>query len=118
MDNLTLHYSGNQLLNVEDTGTTPSLSMSMDFKNEMSQGMEYFYDSNGNLVKDLNKGISRIEYNILNLPQKITFGGANNPTNEYVCSTTGKKLAVIHKSPTDKRTDYMNNMIYENGSLK
>ena len=113
-----MNYSGNQLLNVEDTGTTPSLSMSMDFKNGMSQGMECFYDSNGNLVKDLNKGISRIEYNVLNLPQKITFSGANNPVNEYVYSAEGKKLVVVHKSSTDKRTDYVGNMIYENGSLK
>ena len=27
--------------------------------------MEYFYDANGALVKDLNKGISNIEYDVL-----------------------------------------------------
>ena len=30
---------------------------------------------NGNLTKDENKGISLIEYNRLNLPDKITFDG-------------------------------------------
>lgn len=38
---------------------------------------------NGNMVKDLNKGISRIEYNFLNLSRRVTFIGANNPVNEY-----------------------------------
>lgn len=118
IDSLTLLYHGNQLVSVEDKGTEPSLSMSMDFKDGSHESVEYSYDSNGNMVKDLNKGISRIEYNFLNLPQRISFSGANNPVNEYVCSAVGKKLSVIHKSSTEKRTDYVGNMIYENGSLK
>ena len=70
------------------------------------------------MVKDLNKGISKIEYNFLNLPRRITFASAGNPVNEYVYSAGGKKLSVIHKSSTEKRTDYVGNMIYEKGSLK
>ncbi|MCM1723375.1 RHS repeat-associated core domain-containing protein, partial [Bacteroides ovatus] len=72
----------------------------------------------GNMVKDLNKGISMIEYNSLNLPRRVTFTGVNNPVNEYVYSAGSKKLSVIHKSSTEKRTDYVGNLIYENGSLK
>ena len=52
---------------------------------------------NGNMVKDLNKGISMIEYNSLNLSRRVTFTGVNNPVNEYVYSSGGKKLSVIHK---------------------
>lgn len=118
VDNLTMNYIGNQLAKVEDTGTNPSLSMSLDFKNGTTQEIEYSYDRNGNMMKDLNKGISRIEYNVLNLPQTVTFTGANNSVNEYAYSATGKKLSVIHKSSTDKRTDYVGNIIYENSSLK
>ena len=118
VDDLTLGYNGNQLVSVEDKGTNPSLSMSMDFKDGSHSAVEYSYDGNGNMVKDLNKGISRIEYNFLNLPQQISFSGANNPVNEYVYSAGGKKLSVIHRSSTVKRTDYVGNMIYENGSLK
>ena len=33
----------------------------------------YTYDANGNMTRDLNKGISNITYNLLNLPGKITF---------------------------------------------
>ena len=118
IDDLTLSYDGNQLVSVEDKGTNPSLSMSMDFKDGAHESVEYSYDTNGNMVKDLNKGISRIEYNFLNLPRRVTFAGMNNPVNEYVYSAGGKKLSVIHKSSTEKRTDYVGNMIYENGSLK
>ena len=37
------------------------------------QQTEYEYDENGNLTKDLNKKISRITYNFLNLPKEIMF---------------------------------------------
>lgn len=118
VDDLILSYEGNQLVSVEDKGTNPSLSMSMDFKDGSHELLEYGYDANGNMVKDLNKGISNIEYNFLNLPRRIIFSGVNNPVNEYVYSASGEKLSVIHKSSTEKRTDYVGNMIYENGSLK
>lgn len=118
VDDLTLRYNGNQLISVEDKGTNPTLSMLMDFKDGSHESVEYSYDGNGNMVKDLNKGISRIEYNSLNLPRRLTFTGANNLVNEYVYSAGGKKLYVIHRSSTEKRTDYVGNMIYENGSLK
>ncbi|MCM1757668.1 RHS repeat domain-containing protein [Bacteroides ovatus] len=118
IDDLVLSYDGNQLVSVEDKGTNPSLSMSMDFRNGSHESVEYAYDGNGNMVKDLNKGISMIEYNSLNLPRRVTFTGVNNPVNEYVYSAGSKKLSVIHKSSTEKRTDYVGNLIYENGSLK
>lgn len=118
IDNLNLSYHGNQLIKVEDKGSNPSLSMSMDFKDGAHEDIEYGYDANGNQIKDLNKGISNIEYNSLNLPKKITFKGANNPVNEYVYSADGCKLSVSHVASVTKRTDYVGNMIYENGVLK
>ncbi len=54
-------------------GTSITLSESMDFKNgSIIAVTKYFYDRNGNLIKDLNKEISNIEYNFKNLPQKLT----------------------------------------------
>ena len=38
---------------------------SFDFKDGADADVEYFYDANGALVKDLNKGISNIEYDVL-----------------------------------------------------
>ena len=41
-----------------------------------------------------------------------------NLVNEYIYSAGGKKLSAIHKSFTEKRTDYVGNMVYKNSSLK
>ena len=45
--------------------------------------MEYAYDKNGNLTKDLNKDISKIGYNLLNLPDEVTFANGNSIRYEY-----------------------------------
>ncbi|MBE6282464.1 MAG: hypothetical protein E7095_10505 [Bacteroides sp.] len=37
----------------------------------------YTYDNNGNLTQDLNKGITNISYNLLSLPQVVTFSNGN-----------------------------------------
>ena len=36
---------------------------------------EYLYDANGNMVSDKNKGIGKIAYNTLNLPETVAFSG-------------------------------------------
>ncbi|MGB5990634.1 MAG: hypothetical protein WBG43_12970 [Marinifilaceae bacterium] len=57
MDDLLYGYSGNQLKRVEDAGS------SSGFKNGASVDAEYLYDTNGNMTRDLNKGIKDIKYN-------------------------------------------------------
>ena len=42
-----------------------------NFMDGANEEIEYEYDKNGNLVKDLNKNISKIECNLLNLPSKV-----------------------------------------------
>ena len=78
---------------------------------------EYIYDANGNLTKDLNKGISSITYNSLNLPQVITFTDGSTIT--YTYTADGTKLRVVHViSGTTTQTDYCGNVIYESGAQK
>ena len=112
VDNLTYDYNGNRLTKVEDaTGNTAG------FKNGASQANEYTYDNNGNLTKDLNKGISNISYNSLSLPQVVTFSNGNTIT--YLYTADGKKLRTVHKiGTTTTTTDYCGNVIYENGTQK
>jgi len=43
-----------------------------------------------NMTKNLNKGISSIEYNVLNLPEKIVFTDGKEIS--YVYSASGEKL--------------------------
>lgn len=61
-------------------------SISMDFRDGSKEVIDYFYDENGNLTKDLNKNISEIAYNLLNLPKQITFNIENIKNELSVCS--------------------------------
>ncbi|WP_291529212.1 DUF6443 domain-containing protein [Bacteroides sp. UBA939] len=116
IDNLTMNYAGNQLMKVEDSGASVSLSASMDFKNGSNTAREYYYNRNGNLIKDLNKGISNISYNLLNLPCSLAISNSSgSATNTYVYAVDGRKLTA---TISGKKTDYAGNMIYENSTLK
>ena len=112
IDNLTYTYSGNQLTKVEDaTGNNTG------FTDGSHTNGEYTYDNNGNLTKDLNKGITNISYNVLSLPQVVTFSNGNTIT--YLYNADGRKLRTIHViSGTATTTDYCGNVIYENGTQK
>ena len=87
--------------------------------NGTNMSSEYSYDTNGNMTKDLNRHISSIQYNFLNLPTSITY--TNGKRAEYFYDATGSKLRVKHwmsPSAAAPPTDYCGNMIYENNVLK
>ena len=65
VDDLTYSYNGNQIKAISDKAGSLLYNGSFDFKDGANADVEYFYDANGALVKDLNKGISNIEYDIL-----------------------------------------------------
>ena len=67
IDNLTFTLNGNQLNRVDDAVTGSAYNGGFEFKDAVKQANEYAYDANGNLTKDLNKNISNIQYNSLNL---------------------------------------------------
>ena len=73
----------------------------------MQQNNEYTYDDNGSLTQDLNKRISSIQYNLLNLPQNITF--STGSTIGYTYDAAGRKLHVAYGSPSSTM-DYCGNM--------
>ncbi len=75
-------------------------------------GTDYWYDLNGNMTKDLNKGITNINYNHLNLPTQVTIIGQNI---SYVYDAVGAKL---RKTVSGTTTDYAGNYVYENGDLQ
>ena len=75
---------------------------------------EYEYDENGNLTKDLNKNITAIQYNCLNLPSRVMF--ANGDSISYLYDAAGRKLRTVHFLEGDSvTTDYCGNVVYENG---
>ena len=117
IDNLTLTLNGNQLNRVDDAVTASAYNGGFEFKNGANAADEYSYDANGNLTKDLNKGISGITYNFLNLPNAVTFSDGSTIT--YIYGADGTKLRTVHKiGSTTTTTDYCGNVIYENGVQK
>lgn len=117
IDNLNLVYDGNQLKAVADNAVSAAYNNGFEFKDGANQTIEYLYDKNGNLTKDLNKNITEIQYNCLNLPRLVTFAGGNRIEYEYAAD--GRKLRTVHVTGgTTLTTDYCGNAVYENGVLK
>ena len=95
VDNLVLEYDGNRLVCATDiSGEGPLYKGAFHFRDGSDEAFEYSYDRNGNMTKDLNKEICKIEYNVLNLPQKVTM--SNNRFVKYKYSATGDKLQAIY----------------------
>ena len=117
IDNLTFTLGGNLLNRVDDAAAASAYGGGFEFKDGVKQANEYTYDSNGNLTKDLNKGISTITYNVLNLPNMVTF--SDGSTIAYTYGAVGTKLKTVHKTgSTTTTTDYCGNVVYENGVQK
>jgi RHS repeat-associated protein len=130
------HTNSNKLKNVIDEVNDPKTKMG-DFRSSQkymtalgpktAAAVDYNYDVNGNLVRDLNKDIGTattngIEYNYMNLPELITFTGesGNKGTIEYQYDAAGNKLKkILREDGKDPVTTlYLGQMVYENDVLK
>ncbi|MCW8309651.1 RHS repeat-associated core domain-containing protein, partial [Sphingobacterium sp. InxBP1] len=98
-NNFKYTYSGNQLTKVTDAGTAARTNT-------------FSYDANGNGITNSRLGISKIEYNHLNLPSKLVKGAENLV---YSYDANGRKLT---KTMGSAVTDYVDGIQYENGVLK
>lgn len=117
IDNLSLTLNGNQLKVVNDAVTTSAYNNGFEFKDGAKVTTEYTYDTNGNLTKDLNKNIISIQYNMLNLPSIVSFSDGSTIT--YTYGADGTKLRIVHKiGSAITTTDYLGNVVYENGVAK
>ncbi|MEO1010889.1 MAG: DUF6443 domain-containing protein, partial [Bacteroidota bacterium] len=128
MDDLAYSYHNfghsNRLYKVNDSGND-----SYGFTEGSGLSQDYWYDANGNMVRDLNKGIGNastdgITYNHLNLPVSVTIDdGSNDGTITYIYDATGVKLektalGTDANGPVNTVTQYAGNYIYENGALQ
>lgn len=78
IDLLEFGYSGNQLKSVTDYSDEElNYAGAFDFQDEADDVEEYSYNENGAMTKDLNKGIDKIEYDLMGNPQKVTFLNQN-----------------------------------------
>ncbi|MDH7459631.1 DUF6443 domain-containing protein [Chitinophagaceae bacterium 26-R-25] len=123
IDKLIYEYlpGSNKLSKVTDEMPISQIVLG-DFKDGENTGNDYVYDNNGNLTQDLNKNINLngIEYNYLNLPQKVT---TSKGTIEYTYDAAGSKLkkktketsAVVRYNNADYTTDITTETIYLSG---
>lgn len=139
LQKLYFTYDGNQLVDVRNDAkvstrkgdsTIGTIASSSD-----KCGREY--NANGSVTKEADKGIVSIDYNLLNLPERITFKNGNSISYQY--SGKGEKLMVAYKtaptmvSPLSETMNlgsllapdsyvydtlsYCGNFIYRNGRL-
>ncbi len=99
VDNLSYNYmngeTSNRIMNVVDNANNPASRLG-DFHytgTKLSTATDYGYDANGNLVSDVNKNISSITYNILNLPNQVVVTSKGTIT--YTYDATGNKLKKV-----------------------
>jgi RHS repeat-associated protein len=120
LDQLRYAYRGNQLKAVDDEVVTPDNQGDFEDNGRHYNGVlaEYGYDANGNLTSDLNKGITGIAYNHLNLPARIFFGEKGSM--EFVYSASGLKLRKIVREAgkPNVTTDYSGAFVYRNDTLQ
>ena len=95
IDDLTLHYSNNEKSNqlewIDDREVSLGLSTVKQYQNKSTATSgEFAHDANGNMIKDLDRNIGAIQYNILNLPDIIQFKNGNQIKNTY--DADGHKL--------------------------
>lgn len=110
MDVLDYDYdSGNKLVKVRDDGND-----NYGFKDSAADDQDYWYDQNGNMTRDDNKGITAIGYNHLDLPEQVTFASGNI---QYVYDATGAKLKKT-VSTTGIETLYAGGYIYKGNTLQ
>lgn len=114
IDDLLYTYpaSSNQLSKVDDISNNTS-----GFNDFNKTGDDYTYDANGNMITDKNKNITAIEYNHLNLPEKITFGTTG--TIEYIYNATGQKLEkIVTQGTIVNTTNYLGGFQYKDNVLE
>ena len=116
LDNLNLTYQGNQLQSVYDNAAPSAYGSGMSFTDGANLATEYAYDENGNLTQDLNKKIVDIQYNSLDLPERVGF--ENGDCISYLYASDGTKLRSTYISGNDTTTiSYFGSAVYENDVL-
>ena len=99
IDDLQMEYDGNQLKNIQELAKNHILTGQNTLKEYIQKGDGTFiYDDNGNLIKDSDREIENIEYNVLNLPNKVLFKNGNAIVNIYAADS--RKLSSYYTRQT------------------
>ena len=117
VDNLSMTYDGNMLASVSDSAPAPSVTGSADFRDGVSEVVEYTYDRNGNMTSDLNRKVSLISYNRQNRPARMRHAGGTE-TFTYLPDGTKRGRTILGKDRSLSRTEYRGNLVCADDTLK
>ena len=117
VDNLSMTYDGNMLASVSDSAPAPSVTGSTDFRDGVSEVVEYTYDRNGNMTSDLNRTVSLISYNMQNRPARMRHAGGTE-TFTYLPDGTKRGRTILGKDRSLSRTEYRGNLVCADDTLK
>ena len=98
VDNLSMTYDGCWLVSVSDSAPGPSVTGSADFRDGVSEAVEYTYDRNGNMTSDLNRKVSLTSYDRQNQPARMIHAGGRMSGNADAHPVTGNGEHVVGRS--------------------
>ena len=116
MDGLEMTYNGNKLKAVsnENQMVLPSYN-AKHYQNLSNVQTEFEYDNNGNLVKDYDRNICKIQYNSLNLPTRIQFRNGNQIAHLY--DAAGDRVKTTYYTRKSAVVVPFGNMLYPENNI-
>lgn len=116
MDRMTLSYSSNSnfLISISDYAQTQWIPNEKytHFIDGQNSSIEYSYDKRGRLIEDLNKGLSSIEYNKIDLVSQVNSGSEQV---SFVWDAAGNKLS---KTAGNSTIYYIGEIEYSNNVVQ
>ena len=110
LNELSLNYDGNQLINVDDNQSgSHDYATKQYHDNNSSTDDDFAYDANGNMIYDKDRGIAAINYNLLNLPDEIRFTNGNLIIHRY--DAAGNRLETRYLTPKIPTTVPLGNVL-------
>ncbi len=97
IDEMNWSYEGNRVVEITDMVGEQGRYDMKEYRDYNYNGLDYFYDSNGNMTADLDRDIVAIRYNLLNLPDTVQFRNGSAIVNYYTAD--GKRTGSKYLTP-------------------
>ena len=97
IDEMNWFYEGNRVVEITDMVGEQGRYDMKEYRDYNHNGLDYFYDSNGNMTADLDRDIVAIRYNLLNLPDTVQFRNGSAIVNYYTAD--GKRTGSKYLTP-------------------
>ena len=97
IDEMNWSYEGNRVVEITDMMGEQGRYDMKEYRDYNYNGLDYFYDPNGNMTADLDRDIVAIRYNLLNQPDTVQFRNGSAIVNYYTAD--GKRTGSKYLTP-------------------